>query len=203
MQYMDGNYDVWDPKITTPPGLYYFQIPFTLLLGKQLWVVRSINCLVFGNLFLVFSMKIFQFMDHNKNNMSRSLNLALTPTLYFFFFLDYTDIASLSFITMAFYYCLVGSAWRMGICSLFAVYARQNNIIWCAYLLMYRIVSVYSASVMNIRGNVLMSVVSFTKLMLVNFKDIIRTNYVQISVFPIFGWYLYKYNNGRLVFGDH
>jgi hypothetical protein len=34
MQYMDGNYDVWDPKITTPPGLYYFQIPFTLLLGK-------------------------------------------------------------------------------------------------------------------------------------------------------------------------
>jgi hypothetical protein len=39
--------------------------------------------------------------------------------------------------------------------------------------------------------------------MLINSKDIIKNNYVQIMVFPIFIWYLYRYNNGKLVFGDH
>jgi len=41
------------------------------------------------------------------------------------------------------------------------------------------------------------------KIMLINSKDIIKNNYVQIMVFPIFIWYLYRYNNGKLVFGDH
>ena len=54
---------------------------------------------------------------------------------------------------MAYYYCLTGSDWRMGICSLLAVYVRQNNIIWIVYLLMYRVITTYSASIMSIRGN--------------------------------------------------
>lgn len=102
--------------------------------------------------------------------MSRSLNLALTPTIFFFNFLDYTDSASLALITMAFYYCLTGSMWRMGICSLFAVYVRQNNIIWSMYLLMYRIVSTYSSNIIAIRGNFLRGGVQFIKILLLNSK---------------------------------
>lgn len=104
---------------------------------------------------------------------------------------------------MAYYYSLVGSSWRMGISSLLSVYVRQNNIIWCLFLLVYRIVTVYEVGIGGIRGNVIRSVVSFGRLMLVNFKDIVKANYVQMLVFPIFGWYLYKYNNSKLVFGDH
>jgi|LakMenEpi03Aug12_release.lakeMendotaPanAssembly.Ray.scaffolds.fasta_scaffold50441_3 alpha-1,2-glucosyltransferase len=91
----------------------------------------------------------------------------------------------------------------MGIFSLLSVYVRQNNIIWCAFLLVYRIIGKYSVSIGTIRGNVFRSVIGFIKLMFINGKDIIKTNYVQILVFPVFCWYLYKFNNGKLVFGDH
>jgi alpha-1,2-glucosyltransferase len=84
-----------------------------------------------------------------------------------------------------------------------SVYVRQNNIIWCAFLLVYRIIGKYSVSIGTIRGNVFRSVIGFIKLMFINGKDIIKTNYVQILVFPVFCWYLYKFNNGKLVFGDH
>lgn len=185
---------MWDSKITTPPGLYYLQKLCSYLTGSSLGSVRALNSLVFGNLFLVFAMKIYEFNDHNINNMTRSLNLALTPTIFFFNFLDYTDSASLTFVTLAFYYCIVGSSWRMGVCSLIAVYVRQNNIIWCLYLLVYKILSVYASSISSIRGNIFRCVISFVKLMLVNFKNILVANYVQICIFPIFAFYLYRYN---------
>ena len=194
---------MWDNKITTPPGLYYLQKLCSYVTGDSLASVRALNSLLFGNLFLVFAMKIYEFNDHNQNNMTRSLNLALTPTIFFFNFLDYTDSASLTFITLAYYYCIVGSSWRMGICSLISVYVRQNNIIWCLYLLVYRILSLYSTSISSIQGNIIRCIISFIKLMIVNFKNIVVANYVQISIFPIFIFYLYRYNEGRLVFGDH
>lgn len=203
MHYYRGEYEVWDAKITTPPGLYHLQKLCSYFVGHSLTSMRALNSLLFGNLFLVFAMKIYEFNDHNINNMSRSLNLALTPTLYFFNFLDYTDSASLAFVTMGFYYCIVGSAWRMGLCSLLAVYVRQNNIVWCLYLLVYRIVTNYALSIGSIRGNILRSVISFLRLMLVNFKNILIANFVQICIFPIFALYLYRYNNSRLTFGDH
>lgn len=169
-QYHEGNYQVWDSKITTPPGLYHLQVGLSFLFGSSLVAMRAINALIFANLFLVFAMKIYEFNDHNVNNISRSLNLALTPTIFFFNFLDYTDTASLTFITMAYYYCQVGSAWRMGISSLLSVYIRQNNIIWCMYLLLYRIINMYASGISNIRGNLVRSTAIFIKLLLVNSK---------------------------------
>jgi hypothetical protein len=104
---------------------------------------------------------------------------------------------------MSVYYCNIGSAWRMGITSLLSVYIRQNNIIWCVYLLLYRIVNNYSNSICTIRGNFIRSTLEFIKLMLINCKHIIFNNFIQILIFPIFIYYLYQYNNSKLVFGDH
>lgn len=39
--------------------------------------------------------------------------------------------------------------------------------------------------------------------MLINIREIIFKNILQIMILPIFMWYLYRYNDGRLVFGDH
>lgn len=175
----------------------------TYFIGPSLTTIRALNSLLFGNLFLIFSTKIYEFNDHNINNPTRSLNLALTPTIYFFNFLDYTDSASLAFMSMAYYYCLVGSEWRMGLLSVLSIYVRQNNVLWAAYLLMYRIVSKHSASIANIRGNFIRSTLGFFKLMIVNIKDILLSNFVQILIFPLFLLYLRYYNNSQLVFGDH
>lgn len=113
-------------------------------------------------------MKIYEFMDHNKNNLSRSINLALTPTIYFFNFLDYTDAASLALISMTFYYNLVNSSWRLCVYSMIAVYIRQNNILWISYLVLYRIVTDYEVSIGSIRGNFIISTIGFLKIVWIN-----------------------------------
>lgn len=87
--------------------------------------------------------------------------------------------------------------------TVLSIYVRQNNILWAAYLLMYRIVSKHSLSIGNIRGNILRSTIGFFKIILLNIKDIILSHYVQIMIFPLFLLYLYYYNNSKLVFGDH
>lgn len=68
---------------------------------------------------------------------------------------------------------------------------------------MYRVITTYSASIMSIRGNVVGATLQFIKIMLINSKHIIIKNLLQIIIVPIFFWYLYRYNDGRLVFGDH
>jgi len=71
--------------------------------------LRIINSLFFSNIFVVFILKIYDLQDPCPNNLSRSLNLALSPTIYFFNFLDYTDSASVALIATMFYYNLVKS----------------------------------------------------------------------------------------------
>ena len=71
----------------------------------------------------------------------RALNLAITPTIYFFNFLDYTDTLSLALIAAMYYYSVTKSEWRLGIACLFAVFVRQNNIVWILYLIIYRVLN--------------------------------------------------------------
>ena len=202
-KYYEGDYAAWDSKITTPPGLYYLQKIFSFFTGGSLPAMRAISCFIFGNLFAVFAMKIYDFQDYNRNNLMRTLNLIITPTIFFFNFLDYTDSASLALITMSFYYCLVGSVWRMGFSSLLAVCVRQNNIIWAGYLLLYRIIADHSVAIGSIHGNIFKSIFGFIKILFTNRNQIIKKNIGQILIFPLFVWYMYTYNGGRLLFGDH
>lgn len=141
--YYQGDFETWDPKITTPPGLYYVQYVFSRVFGGDLSIMRTINALVFSNIFLIFITKIYEFKDPNTNNSSRALNLALTPTIYFFNFMDYTDTLSITAITMAFYYNIVKSNYRLAFMSLLSLYVRQNNIIWLLFLMIYRILTDY------------------------------------------------------------
>lgn len=105
----ENNFTKWDPKLTTPPGMYLMQRVLAIIFPANLSVMRAINCLIFSNIFVVYALKIFDFMEICQNNLTRALNLALTPTIYFFNFLDYTDSASISLITVMFYYNLTKS----------------------------------------------------------------------------------------------
>jgi len=107
--YQDNNFHIWDDKITTPPGLYIIQRLLTTILPSNLLFLRIINSLFFSNIFLVYVLKIYDFLEPSPANLTRSLNLALTPTIYFFNFLDYTDSASISALAAMFYYNLIKS----------------------------------------------------------------------------------------------
>ncbi len=196
-----GDFHTWDPKITTPPGLYYVQYVFAQLFGGDLSTMRAINALVFSNIFLIFITKIYEFKDPNTNNSSRALNLALTPTIYFFNFMDYTDTLSITLITMAFYYNIVKSNYRLAITSLLSLYVRQNNIIWIAFLMVYRVLTEYKKQ-MFCPKPFLGHVFTIVRVGWNHKAEIIQQSGLQFLVIAIFFGYLKVFNQGHFVFGD-
>lgn len=150
---------------------------------------------------MVFFLKIFEFQDLSENNLSRSLALALTPTIFFFNFLNYTDTASLMFMTMAFYYNLVNSRKRLFLCSLAGVLIRQNNIVWIGYLVAYRLVS-DNKEIFGNNRTFINHILAIVKTILSNKTYILKQFKYQMLLVVGFYAYIKKYNEGRLVFGD-
>jgi alpha-1,2-glucosyltransferase len=60
--YHRNQFTYWDPKITTPPGLYLIQRLFSIVVPGELGVLRAINCLFFSNVFIVYVLKIYDFL---------------------------------------------------------------------------------------------------------------------------------------------
>jgi alpha-1,2-glucosyltransferase len=81
--YYDGDFTSWDPRITTPPGLY----AVSLLIGSaRLSKLRVVN-LIFGLLLLAI--------------LEKNGALVVTmPILFPFIFLYYTDCGSLFFVLL-------------------------------------------------------------------------------------------------------
>ena len=202
-KYYDNNqFHMWDPKLTTPPGLYLFQRLLATFLPSDLSVMRAVNCLFFSNIFLIYAMMIFDFNEVKPNNLSRALNLALTPTIFFFNFLDYTDAASISLVTAMFYYSMTRSQWRLGLISLIAIFVRQNNLIWILYLIIYRVLSDHKKQIL-VPKSLPSHFLTIFKIFFHNKMQILNQVKVQILVISIFIGFIKFYNDGQLVFGDH
>lgn len=202
LAYQANNFSHWDTKITTPPGLYLIQRMFTTILPPNLSIMRAINTLFFSNIFVVYVLKIYDFTDICPNNITRTLNLILTPTIYFFNFLDYTDTASISVIAAMFYYNLTKSEWRLGFVSLMAVFIRQNNIIWILYLIVYRVISDNKKQILTPKS-LTAHFISIVRIFWTNKIQILMQCRFQILVVGVFLLYLKIFNGGRFVFGDH
>ncbi|PNS19540.1 hypothetical protein CAC42_7384 [Sphaceloma murrayae] len=116
-KYLQGNYFEWDPKITTPPGLYVLSTLLSSLTGfTSLASLRAINAILLPTLILLVLDLDVQLghgklrRDPNKRQSSRpsslslstfsihqlhgAFNITLFPPLFFFSALYYTDIAS-------------------------------------------------------------------------------------------------------------
>ncbi|KAI4717209.1 hypothetical protein E4T48_06586 [Aureobasidium sp. EXF-10727] len=113
-EYCRGNYWHWDPKITTPPGLYFLSILFYKITGRcDLDALRVVNAL---SLFAIFffllhtappvSPRSAKQLPSQKSTLflplanlcpqqiHSALNICLFPPLFFFCALYYTDVAS-------------------------------------------------------------------------------------------------------------
>lgn len=202
LAYSQNHFTHWDPKITTPPGLYILQRLFAIVIPANLSMMRAVNSLFFSNIFVVYVLKIYDFLEPCPGNLTRSLNLALTPTIFFFNFLDYTDSASVAVIAAMFYYNLTKSEWRLGLVSLIGVFIRQNNLIWILYLIIYRVLGDHKKLILAPKS-LSSHLLAIIKIFLTNKMQIIRQFKFQIIAIGIFAGYIYFFNGGRLVFGDH
>lgn len=143
-QYCQGHFHVWDPKITTPPGLYLLSYTLRPLLGCNLVVLRAISAISLAALLPVIS-GIYttrrKSVQQDSTVRHSVLNITLFPPLFFFSALYYTDVPSTLSVLLFYWYILHSHRngtpqWLrtlvlvlLGIVSL---NFRQTNIFWVA-----------------------------------------------------------------------
>lgn len=140
VKYFHGEFFEWDPKITTPPGLYLISVgilvPLSKLCGISLCGLlsfRLINLLfTAGNFYVLY--EILK-RTHEKGAshhavLLSALNLTGFPLLYFFTFLYYTDCGSVFFSLLMYLHHIRQEHWLAAAYGGIAVLFRQTNIIW-------------------------------------------------------------------------
>ncbi|KAI9732586.1 MAG: glucosyltransferase [Cirrosporium novae-zelandiae] len=154
--YWRNQWQIWDPKITTPPGLY---IVSYILLGPLRLVpdlaigplaLRFTNILAL-TVFLPYILEQILVLNGTKKSASGKssfeiahtiLNICLFPPIFFFSALYYTDILSACSVLYSYVFFLKypygrskGHSLRIGtIClsGLWSLWFRQTNIFWVA-----------------------------------------------------------------------
>ncbi|KAG7802441.1 hypothetical protein KL944_002088 [Ogataea haglerorum] len=136
-EYWNGNFDLWDPKITTPPGLYYLAVWWLRLTGLELSIanLRLLN-FVGGVLLIITTLVVKKY--HNPG--LSALSLFSSPLLTIYYSLFYTDIWSTLLVVQSY---VVTACWKPTLTSAatscligsISLLFRQTNIVWLAFAL--------------------------------------------------------------------
>ncbi|KAL2336625.1 hypothetical protein Fmac_011071 [Flemingia macrophylla] len=158
-QYCKGNFGSWDPMITTPPGLYYLSLAHVASLFPGFYCLedassfsdmcsavflRSVN----GVLAVVFSVILYDIVTHlnptinDRKAMLHAVVLSLYPLHWFFTFLYYTDVASVTAVLAMYLASLKKNYWFSALIGAFAVVIRQTNIIWVLFVACTEIINI-------------------------------------------------------------
>ncbi|KAL4284362.1 hypothetical protein GQ457_16G022710 [Hibiscus cannabinus] len=161
-KYCNGDFMSWDPMITTPPGLYYlslvqvaalFPIKYFLQLASSFpeacstAVLRSIN----GVLAVLCSMLVYDIIAHlrpaldDRKSTLFATVLTLYPLHWFFTFLYYTDVASLTAVLAMYLACLKKKYLFSALLGAMAVFIRQTNIIWMLFVACSEVIDITMA----------------------------------------------------------
>lgn len=150
-QYCKGNFTSWDPMITTPPGLYCISLAYVAYLFPGMFcmqaastfsrtcstaILRSTNAI----LAVICSVLVYEIitllrpaLDERKATLY-AVVLAMYPLHWFFTFLYYTDVASLTAVLAMYLWCLKRNYLLSALLGSLAVFVRQTNIIWVLFV---------------------------------------------------------------------
>ncbi|SMR61000.1 unnamed protein product [Zymoseptoria tritici ST99CH_1E4] len=149
--YCLSHWDIWDPKITTPPGLYLLSYTLQPLIGCSIPALRFLNVICPFALLLVVraTYTVRRRTNHERGRVSSvlathsALNIVLFPPLFFFSALYYTDVASTLSVVVFYWYflkCLPQEKLSFGrmvvqtVLGLLSLTFRQTNIFWVAVM---------------------------------------------------------------------
>ncbi|XP_058793684.1 putative Dol-P-Glc:Glc(2)Man(9)GlcNAc(2)-PP-Dol alpha-1,2-glucosyltransferase [Phymastichus coffea] len=146
VQYCDGNFYDWDPKITTLPGLYLFSalILEPVNLCRFTWL-RFINVLL-TNLNFFLALRYIRLMNDKRNKKVANehlrddieyltaWNITFFPPLFFWFFLYYTEIFSVTLILTMLLFHINNRNIISTFIGAYSIFVRQTNVIWVALL---------------------------------------------------------------------
>uniref|UniRef100_A0A336LNB5 Dol-P-Glc:Glc(2)Man(9)GlcNAc(2)-PP-Dol alpha-1,2-glucosyltransferase n=1 Tax=Culicoides sonorensis TaxID=179676 RepID=A0A336LNB5_CULSO len=221
LHYCNGRYYIYDPKITTFPGLYFISSlvlgPFGLCTDYFLRLTCFI-CSIF-NFVLFYKIRCtVSEIEQKRVNTLEALTLSLLPPLYFFNHLYYTDVPALTTVLLMLCLALKERHFLGTFAAIASVAMRQTNIVWVGMVL--------GVSVLNYvvsRAHPFLSGkfkgrsghISYTlrdiftvidvylhrpDLIWTHFKAIMMIFYGYISV--IVGFLMFLWYNGSIVIGD-
>ncbi|KAJ1644163.1 glucosyltransferase [Coemansia asiatica] len=143
--YCIGDFNTWDPKLTTPPGLYLVSlIPINVLrfLMPQYahactaGDLRATNWMLSLALFWVIADILRQLRPGQPPVVLalRTLGLSLFPVTFFLNHMYYTDTGSLLFVLVCYTLSLRERHWMAGVTGFAALWFRQTNAVWVAFV---------------------------------------------------------------------
>ncbi|CAK8675994.1 dol-P-Glc:Glc(2)Man(9)GlcNAc(2)-PP-Dol alpha-1,2-glucosyltransferase-like [Clavelina lepadiformis] len=153
-KYCSGQFNEWDPKITTLPAMYILSMlvltPLTGIKGSSactVWALRYMNVLYnAGTVVLAYYIikKLNENVkssnagtedeESNKKHHFTSLTVGFFPLLYFLSFLYYTEPGSTLLVLAAYLACLHGNHKLAAGLGFLAILFRQNNIVWVVFM---------------------------------------------------------------------
>ncbi|KAJ1864207.1 glucosyltransferase [Coemansia sp. RSA 2703] len=143
-QYCQGRFADWDPKLTTPPGLYLVSTAMHAALTalQNLWGIdssctvaflRTTNWLASLCIFWL-AADIRRHVTRRQPTVGEILGLALYPVAFFFHHVYYTDTLSLTLVLACYAMRLRGCPWMAAACGFASLWLRQTNVIWVAFV---------------------------------------------------------------------
>ncbi|EKM60782.1 glycosyltransferase family 59 protein [Phanerochaete carnosa HHB-10118-sp] len=138
--YCIGNYSYWDPKITTPPGLYILSLILKriFMLKCNLAMLRLTPLLALLVLPLVLT-RLLCFHKRERPPTSlfaptpEAVVLSAFPVAWFFGFLYYTEVPSLVFVALTVVAATHDKHWFAALFGAVSCTFRQTNVIWVLY----------------------------------------------------------------------
>ncbi|RPA89181.1 hypothetical protein L873DRAFT_1784315 [Choiromyces venosus 120613-1] len=136
--YCRNAFRTWDPKLTTPAGLYLTTYPLSYLAKCSPALLRSVNAWGVAVLTPVFIYNILGYIHPYRRRSERvheAINVALFPLLWFFSGLFYTDVYSTVWVLWSYLAWLRKSVGCSSITAWWALWFRQTNVLWTGFFI--------------------------------------------------------------------
>lgn len=145
--YCKGNFKIWDPMITTPPGLYYLSLLQISSLFPATFYAKSVSSFselcstatlrsANGVLAVISGLLVYEIITELRpalNERKATLHavvLSLYPFHWFFAYLYYTDVASVAMVLAMHLACLRRRFLLSAVLGALAIFIRQTNVVW-------------------------------------------------------------------------
>lgn len=130
--YVTGEYDKVIEKLTMPPTYH-------IIIGSisKMFKINTPGGYRLINFLILLFCLIPVFYISCNFNVLRTLQFFFFPIMFMFYFLLYTDLFSLFLILLSFLLLTKNSYYLSSLSSLFAIFVRQDNLIWALFFCSY------------------------------------------------------------------
>lgn len=130
-------------EISAVPGYHFMMAMLAKVFGfLAVEAIRGISLL-----FSFFSVVVFYWVANKistESSVIKTLQYFFFPILFIFFFLLYTDVASILFTLLAFLFVLKKQYHVAGMFGILSMCMRQNNVMWLGFMVLYIFFENYS-----------------------------------------------------------